>query len=171
MLIGYRSHSSVSILKARRFERYLAQEGLEHAATTRAERGETDQPGHEAFSRCAKTMMLVGDGSSAGFDRAIGLELEIVPEADPFATRPPGRLPIRVLWRNRPYANALVKAFHDGRSAAVTKVRTDSEGRATILLDRAGSWMLSVVYIERMPDGSSTDWQSTWSSLTLEAGR
>ena len=40
-------------------------------------------PGREIFSRCAKALLVVGAGPRTGYDRRMGMRLEIVPEANP----------------------------------------------------------------------------------------
>ena len=84
-------------LDADKFEKYLGEEGLERIIGMRRERGEGDKPGREVFSRSAKTLVIAGDGGAQGFDRVLGLTLELVLLKDPRKRGPNQPLPIELL--------------------------------------------------------------------------
>ncbi len=165
--ISYRSRASSLTLEASRFESYLADEGLEHVIEFRAQAGETATDGREAFSRCAKSLIRVAGGPTEGYDRRLGLDLEIIPTASPFGLETGARLPVLVLWQGEPLAGAQIRAFAEGHPDRTSEVRTGADGTATLTLDPAGVWMLSVVHMERAAPGADVDWESTWSSLTF----
>ena len=166
-MIGYRSNASNISLAAEPFESYLVKEGLEHVLRLRAQAGETLDEGREAFSRCAKSLIRVGNGPTDGYDRPLGLDLEIVPTGSPFGLEAGSTLPVLVLWQGEPLAGAQIRAFAEGHPDRTFEVRTGDDGTTTLTLDPAGTWMLSVVHMERAAPGSDVDWQSTWSSLTF----
>ncbi len=168
LALVYSSHPSELTLPAERFESHLLEEGLEHVSRLRAAAGESDQPGTEAFSRCAKSLLRVAGAGPEGHDRRTGLELEIVPLSPPFTPDGSGELPILVLWRGQPLAGAQVRAFVAGRPEATVEVRTGDDGVAIVPLAAPGMRLLSVVHMERAEPGSGVDWRSTWSSLTFE---
>lgn len=160
-------------LAAEAFEGYLKEEGLEHISRVRATRGETKRPGREHFSRAVKSLIAVGSsdpGSLAGYDRAAGLTLEIVPEANPFAA---GRseLPVRLVYEGEPLAGALIvamrKATPDAKAEIVTAVRTDAHGRA-VVGSGPGLWLIKAVHMVASPGTKEIDWESTWTSMTFE---
>lgn len=200
--LAYESEPSVVRLSAVDFNHYLDEEGLRAAAAARRDAGENNRPAKESFRRCAKAIIRVraqnqpapGERGTPfvvghGFDRALGLDLELVPEVDP--TRPGLRaLPVRLLWKGEPLAHAQVQAFReptperprrstqkeaesretgkpDLKTRAVTAV-TDSDGRATLELPESGVWMLSAVHLERAAPDERVDWKSVWTSLTFE---
>ncbi len=166
VVVGYRSFDYPVSLDAAKFEAYLEEEGLEKISALRAERGETDRPAREVFSRCAKT--LLDAGGSAGFDRVLGFTLEVLPEKNPYALRPGDPLPVRVLLGGRPLAGALVQAHRHGEPAPASSGRTGRDGRTTVSLPRAGVWMVKAVEMGPAPAGVEADWQSLWASLTFE---
>ncbi len=174
LLVGYRSKSSRIELAAEKFEAYLREEGLEHVIEEREERGESELPGRESYSRCAKALVTVGPDATTGFDRRLGFELEIVPENDPtgLAWRDElGRhepLTVRVLHGETGLANALVGAHLLDDPSVELHLRTDDEGRVRLELPRAGRWMLTAVHMERAPQGADHDWSSLWASMTFE---
>ena len=168
--IAYRSGRSPVTLEADKFEKYLAEEGLEQVSRARSARGENGKPGREVFSRAVKSMLVAGDGREAGrdFDRVLGLTLEIVPRKDPRRIFPEGRLPIRLLYEGRPLSGALVVAINQAASGERIRARTDARGEATLDLSRQGAWLLKAVHMTPAPPGLDADWESVWTSLTLQ---
>ena len=79
-MIGYESHPTVIELGAEKVQEYIANEGLEPFF-----RGDTSKPIVDHFSRCAKSLIQVGEVGSltAGYDRRLGCALELVLEANP----------------------------------------------------------------------------------------
>jgi hypothetical protein len=149
-----------------KFESYLKEEGLDAVIAARKERGESAKPGRELYSKYAKTLLVSGS-SSADYAKPAGLTIEFVPEADPSAVKPGGKLPVKVLWRGQPAAGLFIQAAHS--SGSITGVgRTDAQGRIAILLPRAGQWRLHTVAMERCQDPQRADWESFWASLTFE---
>ncbi len=154
-----------------KFESYLAEEGLESISALRAKRGQTAAGVKEQFSRCAKAVIAVpgaGDaGKGAAFDAVLGLTLELVPEANPTALKPGAELPVRLLYRGKPLAGALVIALPRDRPAEKVSARTDAKGRVRLRLDHAATWLVKAVHMTPAPAGSGADWESFWASLTF----
>jgi uncharacterized GH25 family protein len=175
-LVAYESNFATIELPAAEFDAYLALEGLDGARRERARRGPAAGPGRERYARCPKTW--IGGGDLARLTRPVGLALELVPLDDP-GTAP--RLRVRVLYRGRPLAGALVKAWcrpagADGApvdpgtrdSVAVCAAeRSGQDGVATLTLDRPGEWLLSAVHMVPSEVRAEADWQSVWASLTF----
>ena len=170
-VVGYRSRPSRVELAAGAFEQYLKEEGLEHVIAERVRRGESSAPGREQFSRSVKSVLNVGGvGDGTGFNRILGLTLELVPERDPRQVDPAG-LPIRLLYNGKPLANAQIVVFRqDEREAGpvepVARLRSDREGRA-VVPSSSGRWLIKAVQMRRAEEGSSVDWESIWTSLTF----
>ena len=169
--IGYRSKPSPVVLPADKFEQYLRDEGLEYVIEARAARGQSQLPGREIFSRSVKSLLRAGaDAGAAGFDRALGLTLEFVLEADPAAS---GRtVPMRLLLEGRPLARALVVAYRKdagaaGAGAEKMRMRTDAQGRVTVAIE-PGQWLVKAVYMKGADASTSADWESVWTALTFE---
>lgn len=161
------NHSSVE-LEGPKFEAYLAEEGLERISKLRAERGQTAARSREIYSRCAKSLVSVGNGPAEGFDRVLGLPLELVPEASPASLPASGELPVILLFRGKPLAGALVVAVPRNEPAARVSARTGGDGRVRLRLDKAGDWLFKAVHMEPAPAESGADWESFWASLTLQ---
>lgn len=168
-VLAYRSSDSFVSLEPQRFEDYLRDEGLERIVEERAQRKESQKPSRELFSRCAKALLLSGAGGArGGFDRVVGLTLELVAERDPYALGPGGELPVRLLYEGRPLAQALVVALPYGAPQERVSQRTDGDGRVRLRLAREGPWLIKAVHMVPAPAASNADWQSLWASLTFE---
>jgi uncharacterized GH25 family protein len=168
-LLTYASGRSSVELDAAKFETYLSEEGLEKISALRARKGQSTERVKEVFSRCAKALLTVGGaGTGAGFDRVLGLALELVPEKDPTALGAGGELPVRLLWQGKPLAGALVVAMPREQPDARVTARTDPAGRARLRLDRPGVWLIKAVQMIPAPPDASADWESFWASLTFD---
>lgn len=186
---GYQSRRWPITLVADRFERYLAAEGLDAVLEVRRLRGESRSEGREVFSRCAKTVLATSSakttsssavgGESAASTR-LGCPFEIVLEAAPEPAGPAGRaspatpaannrLSVKVLYQGRPIEGIQVAAQTRGPDGRHLATRSNEEGLAEFLLDRAGPWLIKAVHMVEAPDEVDADWESFWASLTLEA--
>ncbi len=180
-LVYASGHAAVQ-LDAAKFEKYLAEEGLEAVSAQRARAGRSGAPAKEIFSRCAKSLIAVGGSSAAGATGArrllmpLGLTLELVAEANPYALGPGQELPVRLLYGGRPLAGAKVSAVRkpppDRRSSPLrpplqVAARTDAQGRARLPLGASGVWLIKAVHMIAAPPGSGADWESFWASLTF----
>lgn len=170
VLVYDSTHARIE-LEAAKFEPYLTEEGLESIRELRAKKGQTASPGREIYSRCAKALVQVGEAGSAaepqGFDRKVGLELELIPEKDPIHLAPGTKLPVRLLFRDAPQAGTLVVAFRKDEPQKKLTARTDEKGRVELPLEGAGVWLVKAVHMIPAPEGSNADWESFWASLTF----
>jgi uncharacterized GH25 family protein len=167
-VVAYDSRRSPLDLDAAKFEKYLAEEGLEKISALRARRKQGGAAVKEVFSRCAKSLILTGGGAGEGFDRVLGQRLELVPEANPYAFARGGELPVRLLYEGKPLAGALVVAMQKERPAAKASARSDAQGRVRLKLDGPGFWLVKAVHMIAAPQDSGADWESFWASLTFE---
>ena len=145
----YRSRPTPVRLEAEAFESYLRDEGLDRVSAWRAAHGESGAPGVEIFSRNAKAVLATPGGDAARdariLRRPVGLALELVPENDPRGAANDAPLVVRVLFRGKPLAGALVKAFpKDGNERRVV-ARSGADGRASLALAEPGIWLVSAV--------------------------
>lgn len=169
-LCVYESNRASVALPLVKFLGYLDEEGLEALRPAVLARGELTDV-RELYSRSCKALVRVGDGPTAGFDRVVGLPLELVPETDPFAASGAGGptpLSIRLLFRGEPVAGALVSADSLDAGGGSLQVRTNSEGRAMLALPRAGRWLVASTHMVPWTADESAEWESVWASLTFE---
>lgn len=174
--LAYRSSESTLTMEAEKFEAYLFEEGLESIVEERMRRGESRAPGRESYSRCAKSLLGVGD-VEALVDRVVGLPLELILESDPAAlvdSPEPDHfadLVVRLEFRGESLAGSQIQAWSLADPARVVYADTDAEGRVRLALPIDGPWMLSTVHMERAPaDREGVDWVSLWSSHCFRVG-
>ena len=170
----YRSRPSPVRLEAEAFESYLRDEGLDRVIASRAAHGESQQPGTEIFSRSAKAMLVAPGPAATGSDaqrwrRPVGLTLELV-ETDPRPLAAGGAFAMRLLYRGKALAGALVKAYPKDGNERRLAARTDAQGRVRFVLPEGGIWLISAVHMIDAPAASGARWESLWASLTFDAG-
>src|SRR5262249_18742416 len=147
VIVFQSDHSFVEIEPAK-YAEYLKVEGLDEVQAERERRGETAQPGRDSFQRFDKTFVRVGDAEPAGFERAVGLPIELVPETNPF-TWTGGELVLRLELDGKPRANQQVKLMHLSAPFKILLARTDADGRARFTPEERGGWVASTVYQHR----------------------
>jgi uncharacterized GH25 family protein len=167
-VIGYRSQRTAITLEADKFEKYLADEGLDGVLKARKTRGEQGKPGNEVYSRCAKSLIAVDGSGKSGFDRALGFTVEIVAESNPVALHAGDAMRVRVLHEGAPIAGALVKAIALDDPDNTLSARSGQDGRAAFRLARKGVWLVKTVHMVPAPRETGADWESLWASLTFE---
>lgn len=120
----------------------------------------------EIYRKHAKAFVRIGvpEGDDS-WREPVGMALEIVPESDPTRLSAGGFLSVRVLEAGKPLAGFPLAAVAAGRPDR-TLVRTDGAGRAKVLLDRPGPWLLSGTKLSRSAR-PGTDWESDFTTLTL----
>jgi hypothetical protein len=196
LLVYASRHASVE-LDAAKFERYLADEGLEKISALRARHGQSAAPAKEIYSRCAKSLIAVGGVAGAGYDlrgvsawpreaaptdlrgvpawprsaapadRVLGLTLELIPEKNPYTLAAGQELPVRLLYRGAPLAGAKVAAVPKDQPSRQVAARTDAQGRVRLPLGGPGIWLVKAVHMIAAPQGLGADWESFWASLTF----
>jgi uncharacterized GH25 family protein len=166
-VIGYRSDWTPVTLEAEKFEKYLADEGLDRVLAERGKRGEHGKPGREVFSRSAKSIVFAGPRGRE-FDRRLGLTLEVLVRADPAKWKADTPMRFQLLYDDKPLAGALVKAICRDDPDTTLTARTGKDGTAALRLPRGGVWLVEAV--QMVPAGKSVDadWESVWGSVTFE---
>jgi uncharacterized GH25 family protein len=171
VLVLQTDNSAQSHLPYIRFNDYLTVEGLTPALEQRARLHRMDADGSERYSRCAKSILQVGPadaGSQGQVSKAIGLPLEIVPDANPYDMPRPANLPVHVIYAGHPLAGALVKLTNLENDAAPFEVHlTDHDGRASFTLPNSGTWLLNVIWTRVLPSSDETDFETVFSSLSF----
>ena len=169
-IVGYSSHPSQVVLEADKFNQYLADEGLDAIAALRTERKQTNAPAREAFSRCAKSLVLSGAPTEQQKDRVLGFTLELVTERNPYLMHANDELPVRLLYKGQPLAGALVVAMNRVNPMAKINARTDASGHARLRLNQRGMWLVKAVHMVPAPPGLDAEWASYWASVTFMLG-
>ncbi len=170
-VIAYESNHALTTQPARQFEEYLFEVGLDEIAAVRRKRGDADRPVREAYSRHAKALVGVGDGTGPVRDRRVGLRLELVLDEQGSQDAPDLRS-LRLFYLGRPLGGALVTAdSFGGPSPHTQQARTDSQGRASLTLHPGERWRIHAVHMVRGGRDLGAEWESLWASLSFELPR
>lgn len=165
----YHSRHSIVELPPRRFDNYLAEEGLLDIIAEREKLGESERPGVDSFARYAKALVRVG-GATEGFDREVGLPAELVAVVDPIVGGHGGFLEFRLTFHGRPKAGARVDllALRGRDLVELTHQLTDADGRVRFVTPGKGRWLVSSTLMQRAAYPVEGDWESFWASLAFE---
>lgn len=158
-----------------KFASYLAEEHL-HDMLDR-QRKQSPKPSGEDRERYTRHIKaLITGPDSAGSDvhaEVIGLPLEIVLLDAPGTPASGNELRAKVLFRDRPLANATLTVLHhptgdfDSRGSSRT-VQTDAQGIARFDYDKPGFWMLRMVHMHPCVGCRGADWRSYWAAYTIQ---
>jgi hypothetical protein len=201
-VLVYESNHAFVEIDPESYARFLAEEGLEDIAAERERRGERDLPGRDSYRRFDKALVCIAgadagcgsaagaavvesssssdgapagsgaDPSASGFDRRVGLSLELILETPPHAGPSAGALTLRLELEGRPLAHRQVKLARLDAPHTVQLARTDETGRARFTPEEPGAYGAFAVHQRRaVPEqGLQGDWEGLWASLTFELG-
>ena len=168
ILVGYQNKPNFVQLTPDKLDRYYSEEGLEFIRDQRNRLGEASKPWREIFSRCAKSLLWTGNGSTSAWKHRFGMPLEVVPEKNPYVLGANSTLPVQLLYRGKPLKGALVVAIPRSQPKQRLSARSGKDGRVSFKLPRGGEWLIKAVHVVRAPAGAEGDWESFWASLTFD---
>lgn len=114
-----------------------------------------------------KTFVRVGDvKNDPSWKEPVGLFLEIIPEKDPTALRVGDEFPLRVLRDAAPLAGFPLNAVTAGDQEGEAQ-KTDSSGRTTFKLNKAGRWLVKGVEA-RKSNAPDLNFEAKSATLTFE---
>ncbi|HEY0319601.1 MAG TPA: DUF4198 domain-containing protein [Pyrinomonadaceae bacterium] len=158
-------------LEASKFNEYLAEEGLEPVIKMRAARGQANLEGRERYTRYIKALLQVGDRRDDTYKRIANQRLEIVPQNNPYNLKPGGTLRLRVFFEGQPLKDTRIFAYNrlaTDEQARVLSAGLSADGTAAFTLDRAGVWLVRLVYMRPCAGCNDADWESFWAAYTFE---
>jgi hypothetical protein len=113
-------------------------------------------------------MIQVGSAQDGVFGAVVGQTLEIVPENNPVFVAPGTELIVGVRFRGVPLSGARLEAFsRNGTDIREASYTTDAAGRARLVIDRRGVWLIRMVHMVRCDGCPDADWESFWASYTF----
>jgi uncharacterized GH25 family protein len=155
-------------LEARKFNRYLADEGLDGVLAERKKRGEDGAAGRERYRRYLKCLVRAGGKGDDTWKQSAGHKLEIVPLVDPTGLKAGEALVVRVLFEGKPLAGAKVTTYsRTGKKVKTRTATTTAAGEARFTLDAAGMYLVRLVHMRRATGDRDADWHSFWAALTF----
>ncbi|NND48630.1 MAG: DUF4198 domain-containing protein [Rhizobiales bacterium] len=152
------------------FKAFLVSKGISGVLEDHRARGLPQANFPEKYRRFAKSLIAIGRGE--GKDEIVGLESEIVAEANPYFDDVSGGLPVQVLFQGAPLGDNQLDIFARDEAGDVTytSMRTDKDGRALVPVTAGTDYLLDTVV---MQPASASDfkrdpvWLSFWASLTF----
>ncbi|WP_374300990.1 DUF4198 domain-containing protein [Ferrovibrio sp.] len=101
----------------------------------------------------------------AGFAAPLGLDLEIVPQADPATLKAGDKLTVLVLLKGHPLADAnLVADLFLGHDSKAEKIKTGKDGKATVSVPKRGFAGLEVSHFAK---DAGSDVEGTFYNASL----
>lgn len=166
-VIVYHTKHYRSNLPPEKFASYLREEGKDEIVRIRAERGESDMEGREVYSRCAKSVITLKDGSSnpAEIDHDTGLPLEITLE-NMESTNGKRTMHASIEFNDQPISDLRVVAVHRSNPNNPIVLNTDESGMIQFEC-QPGDWMLTTLHIHRTDSVADAEWESYFASSTF----
>lgn len=168
MVVGYQSRPNSVLLSASKFTSYLKEQGLDRVVALREKTGQAHVDARELFIRCAKTLVRTGTTGNTPVDRAIGLTLELVAEADPSSLPPGQELPLQITYMGRALSGVRVVAVNQRNPWDRLTAISDRDGRVRFRPTEGGTWMVRAVHMIPSPAKAQADWVSYWASVTFD---
>lgn len=161
------------------FQNYLVVEGAPEALERLRREGRVPRDTiTRRYAKYAKSLVTVGQGGPAAWNRPAGHPLEFIP-ASAEAPVPGAAWSVQLLFRGQPMAGARVHAGvvalgpADGLDALAgteehVELLTDPQGRVSVPVTRPGLWNLRTLQIVEADPGSGADWDTHWATLVFE---
>lgn len=173
------------------FNHYLIYEGLADDAVQRRQLQEGGVGAAERYAKFAKAIVQVGDKQTDSYAEVLGHRVEIVPLVNPYAIKRGQRFRARILKDDKPLANELVFATHEGfyelnsegRYEEIATLRSDENGIIVLDLAAPGRWYIRFIHLTRLGDAEywysnlliwlgveepRIPYESLWATLTFE---
>lgn len=170
--LGIELQPRTLVLESRLIDDYLAEIDASDAIRASWKSLGDKQKWTESYTKHAMTFVRIAPAKSdsawiadKSWTRPLGLALEIVPERDPTALRAGDTLIVRVLRHGVPLPGFSVGAIREGRSKA-TFFHTNASGRAAVIVDADGRWLLNGTSLRRSTSGA-TVWESDFVTATV----
>lgn len=171
-LLAYQSDHAFVEIEPVKYAAFLREEGLDDVLAERERRGESALPGRDSYLRFDKALVRVADGGATGFERVVGLPLELVLASDPYAWQPEQPLRLRLELAGQPLEGRQVKLVRLTEPHMVVLARTDAQGRAEFTPPSAGPYAAFAVHQRRATPEQHLegDWEGLWASFAFELG-
>ena len=176
-------------LSAEKFNSYLEHDGVLDMLELRKQNKTVDQDAIESYQKHVKAIYQVGDSKTEDWKTILNYPIEFVPQENPYDKYSGDSLKVKLILEGKPLSQQLIYADHiksnhthshgdhehnhdhseDGHSHTNgQKIRTDSEGFATVHLPEDGLYYLRTIYMETVSDSTELTHRSKWATLTFE---
>ena len=163
--------STLTYKEWEKFLGFIEHKDFSSAVAQHDENGWPKEQFREAYTRHAKALIAVGEGSGA--DRAFGLETEFVALTNPYEKDFDGTMKVLVNYNDTPRKNAQVEVFDrapDG-TVVVTLHRTDENGIALVPVFEGHQYLFDAVVLRPSSRAGTSEraplWETLWAALTF----
>jgi len=171
-VIGVSTRPNMITMLPEDFISYLKHDGVLDTLATFEKENELAEV-RERYSKHVRTIVQVGDKTTADYSKQLGYPIEIVLDQNPYELNVGDALSFRVLFKGKPVANQLVRASYEGFDSGTDgpahayNLRTDKDGRASFQLSKDALWYMSLIYMQKI-DETDADYESNWATITFE---
>lgn len=173
MVLIYQAAPSVLQYKTwEKFAKFARHKGFENVKTRHLDRGLPDKMFGEVYSRFCKS--LIGAGHAKGHDIDTGMETEFIAITNPYTDNLNNGFTVKLLFQGKPRMDAQIEVFERGadKTVAISTLRTDNQGRASIPVKAGHTYLLDAVVL-REPSADlaakhNVVWETLWASLTFK---
>lgn len=149
------------------FQAFIAHKGFTDIIQRHQARDLPKQDFTETYSRHAKALVAIGDGSGA--DSLQGMETEFVALANPYTDDLSLGLPVQLFYQGKLRTKAQVEVFERApdNTVSVFLQHTDAQGYALIPVKTGHTYLLDAVVMRPAPKAEEPVWESLWAALTF----
>ncbi|PUB12826.1 DUF4198 domain-containing protein [Yoonia sediminilitoris] len=171
-IVAYQTQPSTLSYKSwAKFQKFIDHKDLGDIRPVHDARGLPEANFKEVYTRYSKT--LIGVGESAGADRRVGMETELVALSNPYTDDLSDGMRVQLYYRNDVRANEQIEVFEKDASGAVTITlyRTDDQGVGIFPVKPGHSYMVDAVVLREPSDqlrqSSDAVWETLWANMTF----
>jgi uncharacterized GH25 family protein len=160
-----RNYASITLEKDK-FLNYLVAEGLLKIQDSLIKSPQLNFT--EKYTRYLKTLVSVDKPNGGVYNEKIGHQLEIILDNNPYKLNYGDDLSATILFKDKPLKNTtaeLVVKSGDGKTH-VTKLNSDLNGKIYFKVNREGTYLVRLVYMQACKD-KSADFESWWASYSF----
>ena len=171
ILVHETTDSTLKYSEFEKFKNFVKHKAFGGVLTAHKVRGLPKTGFRESYRRFAKSLIAVGNGS--GNDINVGLQIEIIAQANPYIDDMVSGLPVLVLLEGKPRSNAQVELFArptgTDKNVEVTLHFTNDMGIATLPVKQGYEYMADHVALLPLEPSQKNDpvWHSLWANLTF----
>jgi uncharacterized GH25 family protein len=160
-----RNYSTINLEKDK-FLDYLVTEGLLRIQDSLIKSPQLSFT--EKYTRYLKTLIAVDKPNGGVYNEKVFHQLEIILDNNPYKLNYGDDLSATILFQDKPLKNAnteIVVKSGDGK-VHVTKLNSDLNGKVYFKVNREGTYLLRLVYMQKCKD-KTADFESWWASYSF----
>lgn len=168
-VVGLSTNWRENALAAKEFNEYLTLEGIPGVLDERKRDKELDKDARYRYSKYVKTILQAGNKSTDEYKVVLGYAVEMIPQQNPYESKPGQTIDILCLKDGKPLAGQTVLVGYEsgGKMAAERSLKSDSKGFIKLKLESPGKWYAKFINMVKVEAGN-INYESKWATLTFE---